>query len=547
MPSNTLLSIPNELIVKIYKFLPYCEIYPLQDSKSFRLTCKRIEEALFPEFGKLFKNKTFMVTQYSLDALVNISQCQFAPFVEEVTILAAEFTMSRTTRARLANGGRASKLWMEKSADGATRVNQAALLQSGRDLALLSKAFGCLASLHDVQVDSSHDGLGAWGFGRDGNTIEVHDVPLRDNGSGSFMTTCITNVLRALAMSSAGASRPHGHRVKTLGITAEHVPDRAFEIAPNLQSQIAPVLSAVEDLVLEVYNCVPLPSTDHFRRFLAYLDGLQSLRLWSAFDDTRDKRKVPGEVIQRESFLEWLAAPVPVPQNQQIPPLLDAASPSPMHFAHLRRLEIGCFDKGYYGADDDFTRIQPQTLLSLITKFKATLRVLSLLVILEDEVDYDTKGSPPNLWKSFLLSLGSSGVCLESLKIKGPSQIVHSVRGDNWPGRKTKIEECGVSFGPLGESSEERSEEVTHEGPDTMDVIRDLAGKAIVLPDEYYGDSSDYEEYEEYGSDEDYDDDHSDYEEYDEGDINEYLDGEYLDGDYGDHEDLMGFNLMARR
>ncbi|KXJ92015.1 hypothetical protein Micbo1qcDRAFT_162092, partial [Microdochium bolleyi] len=160
--SDWLLKSPVEVIVLIASHLPtidYC---------SLRRTCKHVESALFHAFAtEFFKRRQFMLTEFSLQALIDISQSRLASSVEYVSLSTDKPRLDQFRN----NSFRHARLDKYEQALQQNRFHEEyeshnALVTSGRDYAMLLEG---LKNLPNLQALSLRDfqSIGRYRDGRD--------------------------------------------------------------------------------------------------------------------------------------------------------------------------------------------------------------------------------------------------------------------------------------------------------------------------------------------------------------------------------------------
>ncbi|KAK6863615.1 hypothetical protein PG995_000143 [Apiospora arundinis] len=502
-----LLALPLELLLHISSYLD------TPDCGSLRLACKQIENALHITFARdNFSKRQHMLTEFSLQTLLDISKSRLGPFVKILFIgtdLYSSDGLKHITHLHAhPNLHRGSAGAVRRSKFVAESSSQEALLNSGYDMHLLSTALGNL-SLDAIGVCDSYYSVrfpgnpvlapsyGATSIYRDTCIPSRHKSGIEH---AHFSSRCANKLLFAAAESKIAP------KWLQFSFSQDGLIDFAFHIPKFREKDLIRVLNGLEVLKLNLYGniavdttrrCI-LPEDDpseeiytyHLRCFLAHTSNIRSLSLDSPVSDDH-----------HDHFLEWLATPPPAspPQYTCSP---DMAPPPPVAFPRLRQLELGTLT------------ITDDELLAIVVKFKRTLRSLSLQkVLLVDDADevYNRQNPPPNKWASFLQKLGRSGVRLDSIFIKGAEQ------------QNTGQIVATVSF------TSDKLNVARHHGPDTMKAIRTFAENAelhFVLPLAEEGD--------EHAAFFDEEDDDDDFLEYDD-DIDFYdLDFDEFDDDMDD-------------
>jgi hypothetical protein len=136
-PSH-LLSIPLEILLQISRRLTTPEYGNL------RRTCKAIESTLLNAFAQeFFTKRQFMLTEFSLQALLDISKSRLSRYMNHVII-----GMERPTNAtyRIAPDHGSNYHMLQESIDHMT------LLYTGQDVEMLTEAFSSLGNLNTVEM-----------------------------------------------------------------------------------------------------------------------------------------------------------------------------------------------------------------------------------------------------------------------------------------------------------------------------------------------------------------------------------------------------------
>ncbi|KAF2124819.1 hypothetical protein P153DRAFT_128465 [Dothidotthia symphoricarpi CBS 119687] len=376
---ETLLTIPLELLVSISSFLS------TPDLGSLRLTCKHVEKSLYEWFSKeFFTKKQFMLTQPSLQALVDISR--HAGFSQKLThvILATNVYDEIPLQFRDEAAGAA---YIEGYAD------QKALMSSGADREMLTEAFRNLENLHTVGIrdfnseSRTRDGVKAswssWGAPtvRAETGIDMSFSfrgPFTPDNESRFVSHMFSTLVYAL-----GRAHRTTPQIEVL-LRRNGLPDSSFHIPAFFSSTITPVLQNLDALLLNLdlasrrlhtySNGIPMEDRPgrSLRKFLSFTPNLTHLRL----------NFHKHQFVNTEDFLQWLSEPMPAAASGLT---LDTLRPAPIALPLLKQLEFGQLN------------VVPDTLLAVIAKFAPTLTDLSLwrTSLSAPGVPYSDK---PNLW-----------------------------------------------------------------------------------------------------------------------------------------------------
>lgn len=325
------LSLPAEILSEIG-----AAVEAVEDCAHLRLTCKHVEACTFAAFARrFFRRRKFYRGPTSLAALLHISHSRLAPYLEH-------FVLGTELLSAYAPEQDAS---IDYDALRDAHYEQTSLLESRWDHHVLAQAFSRLPSLRVVEVEDFDDRFKHTSLTSRSRFIDI------DNGgyrlrtlldtlgferfqvpefspfkAAEHLVVCVRTLLGALARSSTdpGAPRPrvlkirareligNKHRIaefistEVLELTDEEVSvmgvsDEAFRIPPFLRPSVGPVVEALEELELDVYNHDhPDPSNQmqltmfQTRNLLAFLGmpkRLRKLRTRRFAYDERDESR----------------------------------------------------------------------------------------------------------------------------------------------------------------------------------------------------------------------------------------------------------------
>ncbi|KAK1671052.1 F-box domain-containing protein [Colletotrichum godetiae] len=399
-PNSPFNRVPLEVLIRISDQLA------TPDLGSLRLTCRSIEQSMFNTFmGEFFTQRQFMLTEFSLQTLIDISKSRLSDCLHYVIIGLNTFTRHYFSPGEEAKETR----YREAQSDHYTLVN------SGQDVSMLTEAFRNLRNLKTVGIRDYHSSGRNFrdGFSVDWTSYGATTLQ-RETGVNLLripvdeMVTYTNKVFVTLftALGNAGA-RPSAFELLR---HQQGVPsDDAFNLFTKyLKPKVVPVLEG-----LETFICVLNVATGPFRvtsltgstgsserrrydyllrLFLGYMPNLKHLRTNFAH---------PGHNTDAvDEFIDWLGTPAlnppSEPDDNQLP-----TPPAPVAFSHLEEINLG------------FVEVEPRRLLQVVQKFAPTLRNLELWkVTLRSRTgaisgDYDTRSniSIVNMWARFLQSL----------------------------------------------------------------------------------------------------------------------------------------------
>ncbi|KAI0894824.1 hypothetical protein F4806DRAFT_470773 [Annulohypoxylon nitens] len=353
-PAN-LTTMPLEVLLEITSYLDapsHCAL---------RLTCRGIETALFRTFAqKYFRKITFMRTEFSLQALVDISKSRFGSYLQHVII-----------STRLLSPKRAFTGWRlprNERDHGLVKYNhmcsdQYVLLETGYDQELLVEAFRNL-NLQVIEVSETAPpyipvrSLPIYGSSHILRETTV-DIWLDDISSQSNIrkpnVKCIHNVLFALGKS--------GSRPKRFGIETHFTrfDDESLNIPTFMSKTVWPVLSSLEAIDIRVgarsMASIPVGMPDGADRLETYY-----LRKFLA-QSTRIKRLRIEQIYHFDGFFRWVSASRLDDRSGRFRGLEPAQPPT---FTQLHELELGWF------------QVHIEDIADIVEKFSTTLRKLTL-------------------------------------------------------------------------------------------------------------------------------------------------------------------------
>lgn len=430
--SKGLMDMPLELLTRISFYLD------TTDYGMLRRSCKHFEASLFSAFGReFFTKRQFMFTEFSLQALVDISNSRYGPYLtylilslERPKVLIADPTMVRTF-------GRPSPLvaplndakfnnFREES------ISHQVFTSTGQDQQMLIQALENLPNLKTI-------GLRNWsaqGRYRDGpratwNTYgattilrETHMDLQRNNvifRNDDYPPHVFRTILVALGKAKA---RPERFEVILRGTA---LTDSSFHIPRYLESTMTPVLSNLKALFLDLNDWFPAPRTGAIdecpsvalKGFLCRAKSLEHLRL--NFQDW----KGPNGCKQLLQWLEMHPSSFQDPQALSVPMKTPG---DPTKFANLSRIDIG------------YVTIESDDLVRLYKAYGSMLRSISLhRVTLRRDMDEQEIAQADeqadeqqniNLWADLINMLSVAGLSqLSEISITRPCQTIEGGAG----------------------------------------------------------------------------------------------------------------------
>ncbi|KAF4546696.1 putative f-box domain containing protein [Lasiodiplodia theobromae] len=402
--------LPQELIDRIVDFLPTVTLGHV------RLTCKLMEHHLFTYFSKhYFTKKQFMVTEASLQALVDISEHPaLSPCLKHLIIGLDHYVFwSRALAPALDY-----TVFIQRK--GAAE-SQRRMFTTGRAVSLLARALSNLRNLQTLdirdfnsqtRVRDSETGSGAWrSWGAPTLEAQGHELAMSDgnnttNTDDYFHNRVFQAVLGAMANSSG---RPKAlmvilrHRIRGLN-------DCAFGLDQWMEESIAPALESLQTLHLDVLldnqthtfitDAQPFQdifdmSNTRIRHFLSRTRNVTSLRL--NFQNT------PTQLSFR--LINWLSTlpgtdpvanrlPWISPCDLETPPPWDEYNPAPVALP-LTQLDLGA------------AHISTSTLRKLFRKFHQLKGLSFFNVTLYPSSLQSGSRSRVNLWSDMFRELSA--------------------------------------------------------------------------------------------------------------------------------------------
>ncbi|KAI1095740.1 hypothetical protein F5B19DRAFT_265055 [Rostrohypoxylon terebratum] len=428
-PSQTevqshLLRVPTEVLLHISSYLS------TPDYGRFRTVCRRIEESLSQAFAReYFTKRQFMFTEFSLQALVDISKSKFG---SNMTYL-----MISVERPRLFGFSHLGANFNNQDPEQALKRNKfceectshQTLISSGQDVEFLTEALRNLPRLRTIGLrDFNSRGRNRDGDNSDWSTYGVPtflketnsypDRPRFHQGSSSmsqerdisYISHVFSAILRALGKAKEVHQAP-GLEVILRGCS---LPPQALNIPQYLMPTVSPVLRDLKVLFLDLGQVIPqslaINNQGRFEgftytgymlaKFLSMTPSLKHLRFGF-------RNCSPDEA---KGILQWFSQvpitsglPLNTPQNldsmqERFPKLLAP------EFPHLEKLEFG------------FVTIELPLLLSVLKRYKSTLRVISLHKV--------TLANPPhqasckvNLWSKLFGQFTRLGLKLDGIRL----------------------------------------------------------------------------------------------------------------------------------
>ncbi|ORY62228.1 uncharacterized protein BCR38DRAFT_410668 [Pseudomassariella vexata] len=418
---SRLLKMPLEVLFQISDHLT------TRDYGILRLVCKHMEASLVGNFAReFFTKRQFMLTEFSLQGLVDISKSKFSRCLSHVIISPERPSLSRVPgRFMVAPSSltASDSQAVEQNCFRSECADHLSLISTGQDVVMLAEAFGNLPSLETVEIrdfnsrsrnregpDGEWTSFGARKFMRETGARASLEWPGRHFGSLTpdhlvYLSHVFSALLRSLGASS---SRP-----KRLEVNLRHcgLADHAFNIPRYSESVIEPVLSSLRTLFLEPNSQLPAAYVDGdnalvpcysflLRKFLAKGQQLEHFRInFRGYnqDDAKD-------------FLLWLSKTPALSTSSNRPAVSLLESPQPVEFPKLEKLDIG------------MVKVEPQMLLAVLRKFQKTLRAVSFHRLSLLQTDPTLAQTKVDLWSKFFDQLFRLRLNLTDMQISNVSQ-----------------------------------------------------------------------------------------------------------------------------
>ncbi|KAK4082905.1 uncharacterized protein Triagg1_1795 [Trichoderma aggressivum f. europaeum] len=278
--SCRLLQVPAEILDRITWHLTTPELCNL------RITCKSVQEALYYSFTtEFFTRKQFMVSEFSLRALMDISKSRLAAHLRHVHFGLDQLGTNTTPSAH----GDQARIFAQRL------LEQETLWSLGLVPKYMAEAFGRLPNLESVVVRDfnsnrrSRDGPHAHWLSYGTQTM-LRETSVRPSsygffGQGSvqhgFVNQMFKAVVHALGMANA---RPTA--IEVMERQGHPLFDSAFYVHPDFEAAVIPVLRGLTRLHLTLEaNASAIGYDDRpyqrlsLTKFLRHCDGLEELRI----------------------------------------------------------------------------------------------------------------------------------------------------------------------------------------------------------------------------------------------------------------------------
>ncbi|CZR62122.1 uncharacterized protein PAC_12019 [Phialocephala subalpina] len=416
---SPLTSIPLEVLLQVTSHLTTPEY------GSLRRTCKAIEASLFNAFSReFFTKRQFMLTEFSLQALVDISKSRLSTSMKHV-ILGLERPYSNSFSHITRPSGNQTDPDLQQNGLLQEYVGHMVLISTGQDVEMLAEAFSNLGNLDRIEIRDFYSrtrrrdypniewkSYGVSTFEQiTGSQLErprrTHIFGSRSDELPERLSRIFLNTLRALGKADA---RPKHFEV-ILRETSLH--DHAFIIPKYTEHLVQPVLANLRTLFLDI-NCdspvVRVEADNQPRQCPSYL-----LRIFLSKVTDLEYLRLNFHSYPRDSsndFLLWLAMQVPTPTPNGPSRTLYPNAPLPVEFHNLQQLDIG------------MTAINPELMVEIVRKYRATLRSISFHKVSLWQTEPVQRGEKVDLWGEFFAKLSKLYLNLSRVNMSFLSQVL---------------------------------------------------------------------------------------------------------------------------
>ncbi|KAI6713713.1 hypothetical protein JHW43_003740 [Diplocarpon mali] len=408
--ASPLANVPIEVLLNITPHLKtpdYCNL---------RLTCKQIENKVLDSFVReFFTKRQFMFSEFSLQALIGISNSRFSGSLSHVIFGVDDPGRSAPSPPSDEILGTELRDMLEEGNQALLgSLDAASFLSTGMDVDMIAEAFANLKNLETIGIRygsttveeqngrpfwSPHQTLG----------VESHAFLGRIflkvlRGAGKALEIAARSPESVMGIEAIASSRPLRLQVALRNLK---ISDTMLSLPRYLQPSVRPVLAHLRTLYLDlgpgdhymrvVTNNRSVQSPCYFlMKLLAETIELEHLRL--NFKDGNTRGHGAGE-----EALEWLSTHPGPPTGMSNESLIDP--PAPITWRYLRQIDIG------------FCKVQASTLLKIARKYRSTIRVISLHEVTLIHTDACPAEDRINLWATFFERLSALDLNLKGLNM----------------------------------------------------------------------------------------------------------------------------------
>ncbi|KAI1802850.1 hypothetical protein F4811DRAFT_527791 [Daldinia bambusicola] len=417
-----LLEIPLEVLLQISSYLTTPEYGNL------RLVCRRLEVSLLKAFThEFFTKRQFMISEFSLGALLDISKSRFASSISHLII-------SLERPPTLPN--LAVHMQIFSDAEQAIAYNKVreefmshqALITTGRAFEILSEALCNLPNLETIGLrdfnssgryrdggDNAWHAYGAPTFSRETNQVLEQPRFSRNHMDSNlvepriqYVSYVFMTLLRALGKAGEThvrtQSETHCPTRFEIILRSCHLPSQAFNLPHYLEPSVVPFLNDLKTLFLDLgwasFSTLVVSRGGSYEGYL----GLPLVALLSKTPSLEHLRLNFRHcaVDETKHLFQWLTSPPKTPgsldlststvnqgtNGNTIQGSLPRIPPTPA-FQHLKELEIG------------LVTIEPSQLLSIYKRVKPSLRIIALHKVTFTTQSQIVTPDRVNLWSAF--------------------------------------------------------------------------------------------------------------------------------------------------
>ncbi|KAI1376346.1 hypothetical protein F4677DRAFT_419633 [Hypoxylon crocopeplum] len=371
MPPPNLTSIPLEVLLQITSYLK------TPDYGAMRLTCKHIEISVFRTFAqKYFTKIQFMRTEFSFQALVDISTSRLSSYLKHVVVGTDVLGTGIPDRLIGPSGDRTVNKWDRYNH---LRADQLAFFNTSQDQQMLVEAFRNL-DLDVVEIRAPgraeyglYDAVcyGTSQIFRETSINMRWEAPYINRSSREANASCLQTVLFALGKSGL---KPKKFK---LAMTVTSLNDSAFNIPGFMGKVVSPMLHDLETLDL----AVDPNSTEGMRLIAPKGRPLRQINTYYLrkfiLQSSQVTRLCLAKLPESDGFFEWLASPSPI-SNEEYDGPTGLEPPDSPTLPKLSELELSNCTMPW------------QHLVDIVSKFSTTLRRLSIHSVFLDIPDKDS-------------------------------------------------------------------------------------------------------------------------------------------------------------
>nr|UPO09304.1 putative f-box-like protein [Hypoxylon sp. CO27-5] len=486
---SPLLWLPCELLVHAASYLSSEDLFNL------RLTCRRVETFLYDTFSEeFFSDRRFMVTQYSLECLVNISKHHHLS--KRISKLTIGLDRLYSSDALAGHGGRNRNINNFPVKDGINpyklqdlAAEQSWLISSGQLQLFLGEALGNLPNVTELGI---RDVNVAKGFCRPGSNklfvsygvAEVRrqtGVDLLDDNSHLHLQDQFADIIFTAALLAVVRTGKRLDRITVdiqkretgLSSTAFHTPSSLIEPLRFTLQNLRSLDLSVSFTYVSLGNysngsLAFLPWQPHYLfKLLEYTPNLVRLRVVSK-----------GDSFLKDEIIGWLAQLVDSSSGMHV----ESSRPHCLHTS-LNHLTLAQRYQTLQYLELE-NMLAPATSLSkVLLHLTGSLRTLCLSMvgvsISQDDDELDNNPQSPNAWTSIFREMSKS-VSLENLHI---SSLGHHIPSRLANDNRHQVAFLNSGFGVQSGPRNGLLNTWSHEGsaPSMKNFLLEIAEKTVII------------------------------------------------------------------